>query len=34
MTPANIRELSLQTEFKKGDDHHGKYQQHCRFEPK
>jgi len=34
MTLGNMRELSLQTEFEKGNDHHGKYREHCRFEPK
>jgi hypothetical protein len=34
ITLGNMRELLVQTEFEKGNDHHGKYQQHCRFEPK
>jgi hypothetical protein len=34
MTLGNMRELSLQTEFEKGNDHHGKYHEHCGFEAK
>jgi hypothetical protein len=34
MTLGNMRELSLKAEFQKGDDHDGKYQQHCRFQAK
>jgi hypothetical protein len=33
MTLGNMRELS-KAECQKGDDHDGKYQQHCHFQPK
>jgi hypothetical protein len=34
MTLGNMRELSLNPEFQKCEDHRGKYQHHCRFQPK
>jgi hypothetical protein len=33
MTLGNMRGL-LKAECQKGDDHDGKYQQHCHFRPK